>query len=129
MNSCWCCIPLLYNHLMDSCSYLRKNTLLAAKGGSICTHLTPPPPPQIRHCSVTKECYKIGVFLIESSLRSFSLVPLASLFFQKTYLATFLAFQSQNHATKELSRGRYVTSQKQQTSPEMLIYMFSERRY
>ena len=26
---CCCCIPLLYNHLMDSCSYLRKNTLLA----------------------------------------------------------------------------------------------------
>ena len=37
-----CCIPLLYNHLMDSCSYLRKNTLLAAKGGCICTRLTPP---------------------------------------------------------------------------------------
>jgi len=38
--------------------------------------------------------------------------------------ATFLAIQSQNHATKELSRGRCVTSQKQQASPEMLIYMF-----
>ena len=37
-----CCIPLLYNHLMDVCSYLRKNTLLAAKGGCICTPLTPP---------------------------------------------------------------------------------------
>jgi len=31
-------MPLLYNHLMDSCSYVRKNTLLAAKGGC----LTPP---------------------------------------------------------------------------------------
>jgi len=29
---CCSCIPLLYNHLMDSCHYLRKNTLLAAKG-------------------------------------------------------------------------------------------------
>ena len=30
---CCCCIPLLYNHLMDSCSYLCKNKLdlLAAK--------------------------------------------------------------------------------------------------
>jgi len=33
---------LLHNHLMDSFSYLRKNTLLAAKGGCICTPLTPP---------------------------------------------------------------------------------------
>ena len=40
-----CCIPLLYNHLMDSCSYLRKNTLLAAKGGWICTPLPPLNPP------------------------------------------------------------------------------------
>ena len=35
---CCCCMPLLHNHLMVSCSYVRKNTLLAAKG------LTPPPP-------------------------------------------------------------------------------------
>ena len=42
---CCCCMPLLYNHLMDSCSYARKNTLLllAAKGGCICTPLNPPP--------------------------------------------------------------------------------------
>ena len=45
MPSCCCCMPLLHNHLMDSCSYVRKNTLLAAKGGCICTPLTPPPPP------------------------------------------------------------------------------------
>ena len=37
-----CCMPLLHNHLMDSCSYVRKNTMLAAKGGCICTPLTPP---------------------------------------------------------------------------------------
>ena len=37
-----CCMPLLHNHLMDSCSYLRKNTLLAAKGG---VHLHPLNPP------------------------------------------------------------------------------------
>ena len=37
-----CCMPLLHNHLMDSCSYVHKNTLLAAKGGCICTPLTPP---------------------------------------------------------------------------------------
>ena len=38
---CCCCMPLLHNHLMDSCSYVHKNTLLAAKGGCTCTHLTP----------------------------------------------------------------------------------------
>ena len=27
---CCCCMPLLHNHLMDSCSYVRKNILLAA---------------------------------------------------------------------------------------------------
>ena len=27
---CCCCMPLLYNYLMDSCSYVLKNTLLAA---------------------------------------------------------------------------------------------------
>ena len=42
MPGCCCCMPLLHNHLMDSCSYVRKNTLLAAKGGCICTPLTPP---------------------------------------------------------------------------------------
>ena len=38
---CCCCMPLLYNHLMDSCSYVHKHTLLAAKGGCICTLLNP----------------------------------------------------------------------------------------
>ena len=42
MPGCCCCMPLLHNHLMDSCSYVSKNTLLAAKGGCICTPLTPP---------------------------------------------------------------------------------------
>ena len=28
MPGCCCSIPLLHNHLMDSCSYVRKNTLL-----------------------------------------------------------------------------------------------------
>ena len=37
-----CCMPLLHKHLMDSCSYVRKNTFLAAKGGCKCTPLTPP---------------------------------------------------------------------------------------
>ena len=27
-----CCMPLLYSHLMDSCKYVHKNTLPAAKG-------------------------------------------------------------------------------------------------
>ena len=45
MPSCCCCMPLLHNHLMDSCSYVRKNTLLAAKGGCICTPLPPLNPP------------------------------------------------------------------------------------
>ena len=47
MPGCCCCMPLLHNHLMDSCSYVRKNTLLAAKGGCICTLLTPP---ESAHC-------------------------------------------------------------------------------
>ena len=45
MPGCCCCMPLLHNHLIDSCSYVRKNTLLAAKGGCICTPLTPPESP------------------------------------------------------------------------------------
>ena len=40
-NCAW--LLLLHNHLMDSCSYVRKiPSLLAAKGGCICTPLTPP---------------------------------------------------------------------------------------
>ena len=59
-----------------------------------------------------------------------SLVTLAILFLQKIYLATFLAFSTTcNHSTKELSQGTCVTSQKQQTSPEILIYRLSEMRY
>ena len=44
MPGCCCCMPLLHNHLMDSCSYnyVRQNTLLAAKRG---VHLHPPYPP------------------------------------------------------------------------------------
>ena len=42
---CCCCMPLLHNHLMDLCSYVCKNTLLAAKGGCICMHLHPLNPP------------------------------------------------------------------------------------
>ena len=32
---CCRCMPLLHNHLMNSCKYVRKNTLLAAKGGCL----------------------------------------------------------------------------------------------
>jgi len=35
-------MPLLHSHSIDLCSYVHKNTLLAAKGGCICTPLTPP---------------------------------------------------------------------------------------
>ena len=42
MPGCCCCMPLLHNNLMDLWDYVRKNTLLAAKGGCICTPLTPP---------------------------------------------------------------------------------------
>ena len=51
MPGCCCCMPLLQNHLMDSCSYVRKNTLLATKGGCICTPLTPLNPPLL--CDTT----------------------------------------------------------------------------
>ena len=37
MPGCCCCMPLLHDHLIDSCSYVRKNTLLAA--------FAPPLPP------------------------------------------------------------------------------------
>ena len=52
---CCCCIIVdatMHNHLMDLCSYVRKNTLLAAKGGCIFTPLTPPPlnPPLVVNC-------------------------------------------------------------------------------
>ena len=40
MPGCCCYMLLLYN-LMDSCKYVRKNTLLTGKGGCICTPLTP----------------------------------------------------------------------------------------
>ena len=43
-----CCMPLLHNHLMDSCSYnfARKNTLLAAKlGGALHPPYAPLNPP------------------------------------------------------------------------------------
>ena len=33
LPGCCRCMPLLHNNFMDSCSYVRKNTLLAAKGG------------------------------------------------------------------------------------------------
>ena len=49
MPGCCCCMPLLHNHLMDSCSYVHKNTLLAAKGGCICTPLTPPESATVVH--------------------------------------------------------------------------------
>ena len=42
VSGCCCCMPLLYNHLMNSCSYVHKNTLLAAQGGCTCTPLSPP---------------------------------------------------------------------------------------
>ena len=44
--------------------------------------------------SATKECYQVGFFdLID--WKRFSLVPFASLFFQETYLVTFLVFPPQ----------------------------------
>jgi len=42
---CCCYIPLLHNNLVDSCSYVSKNTLLATKGGAF----APPYPPKIHH--------------------------------------------------------------------------------
>ena len=40
---CCCCMLLLHNHLMDLCSYVHKNTLLAAKWGALAPPLPPPP--------------------------------------------------------------------------------------
>ena len=60
MPGCYCCMPLLHNHLMDSCSYVRKNTLLAAKGGCKCTPLPPLNPPLVLlrcDCSVMSICF------------------------------------------------------------------------
>ena len=60
------------------------------------------------------------------SLRSFqaSLVTVASLFSQKTYLATFLAFLPQTMQPR--TQSRCVKSKKQKISPEMLIYKFQK---
>ena len=38
---CCCCMPLLHNHLMDSCSYVRKIHDYPPKGGAF----APPLPP------------------------------------------------------------------------------------
>ena len=51
MPGCCCCMPLLHNHLMDSCSYVHKNILSAAKGGCICTLLTPLNMPLLWQCT------------------------------------------------------------------------------
>ena len=58
---CCCCMPLLHNHLMDLCSYVRKSTLLATKGGCICTPITPLNPPLQELCSTNN---KIAASLI-----------------------------------------------------------------
>ena len=59
MPGCCCCMPLLHiNHLMNSCSYVCKNTLLAAKGGCICTPLTPPPPPESATASLPRLLFR-----------------------------------------------------------------------
>ena len=43
---CCCCMPLLYNHLMDSCSYVRKNTFTNhQRGGAFAPPLPPLNPP------------------------------------------------------------------------------------
>ena len=61
----------------------------------------------LRYISVTKECYQIG--FLEIRRGAFS-VPLVS------NLATFLAFDHHNHATKEISRGSCVGAKKETTN-------------
>ena len=59
LPGCCCCMPLLHNHLMDSCSYVHKNTLLAA--------ITPPPlnPPlngiQEEDLHIEKKTQQVGL--------------------------------------------------------------------
>ena len=92
---------------------------------------------------ITNSSYLVVITLVTSSLvnwdrsvqkltrqkkKRISVVPLASLSIQKTYLATSWYFYHK-HAIKELSRGRYARLKKQKTSQEMLIYRLSERRY
>ena len=77
--------------------------------------------------SVTKNCYQIG--FIESPLSSFFFVTLASLFFFEDLFGYIPGISSHSQATKELCRSRCMRSKKQQTSPEMLVYRLSERRY
>ena len=80
------------------------------------------------YISLTNTPYLLVVLF--GFLERASLVTLAVLFLQKIYLDTFLAFSTTcNHSTIELSRGRCVASQKQQTSPEMLINRLSDMRY
>ena len=79
----------------------------------------------VTSCSVTKECYQIG--FPESSLRSFFISYSLCSEDLRIWLHSWNIYH--NHATKELSKGRRIRSRKQQTSPEMLILRFSERRY
>ena len=45
MPGCCCCMPLLHNHLMDSCSYVRKIHYSPPKGGAFAPPLPPLNPP------------------------------------------------------------------------------------
>ena len=70
----------------------------------------------------------------DSSLRSLFISYISQSLFQTEDLPGYISSISptthnHNHATKELSRDRCVRSKKQQTSPEMLFYRFSERKY
>jgi len=62
-NYAWLLLQsLLHNRLMDSCSYVRKNTLLATKGGCISPHLPPTK-------SATDECSNIH-FIVSRSYKT-----------------------------------------------------------
>ena len=78
-------------------------------------------------CISNQELLPIGI--LESSLRSFFFVTLASLFFFEDLFGYISGISSHSQATKELCRSRCKRSKKQQTSPEMLVYRLSERRY
>ena len=63
-----------------------------------------------------------------TSLRSFFSYSSQSLFSEDLF-GYIPGISTTNHATKEPSRGRCLRSKKQQISPEMLIYMLSERLF
>ena len=66
VHSC-CCMSLLMDSSSKLIMYARENTLLAAKGGCMCTPLTPPRSATAHgHCAFVSISHKIALFFISN---------------------------------------------------------------